>query len=128
MTDKKVEIRVVDTVEDLIKHWDKLTSVPFIGFTPQQILVACLTDKAVMLEGKLDGEVVGISVVERKQHTLHILATYCPNHTRDFTQGFFQWAKSFGITKLSMMYAGLRAPYERLLGCKYITGIYEKDL
>jgi len=124
----EVEIRIVETEEELLEKYEYIKKVPLINVLHRDLLIKCLIIKAAMVVGSIDGEVVGIAVVEKTDTNLAILAVYAPNNARKLMAAFYSWAKSLGITRVTMMSTFDREPYEKLFEVKHLTSIYEKDL
>jgi len=125
----EVRIKVVRTEEELINSWDLLKEVPLVNIPHRVLLSKCLMGKADMIFGVEDGVNLGMAIVEVNQYgNLEILAVNAKNNTHKLINAFYHWAKEQGINKIIMQSTFDRKAYCRLLGVKFITAIYEKDL
>jgi hypothetical protein len=123
-----VEIEVVKTDDDLLKHWSSIKKVTLIRVEHRELLAKCLLGKAIMVLGIIDKEVKGVAVVERIGNNMNMLAVHARNSARLLMNSFYTWAKDLGVTSVSMMSTFDRDAYCKLFGVKHLTSIYEKDL
>jgi len=124
----KIEIRVVETEEELLEKYEYIKEVPLVNVLPRELLIKCLQVKAAMLIGEIDGEYAGTAVIEKTGDNIAVLAVSAKNNARKLMNSFYSWAKGLGVNRVTMMSKFDRDSYERLLGVKLLTAIYEKDL
>jgi len=123
-----VQIRVVETEEELLEKYKDIKEVPLINVLHRDLLIKCLEIKAAMLVGSINGEDVGVAIVEKQNTNMSILAVNAKNSAGKLMAAFYSWAKSIGITRVTMMSTFDRKIYEKLFEVKHLTSIYEKDL